>query len=310
VCFPSIAKALQKSKGKLTIPALIRVLKALKHPKVIDLALIGVVEDYKMKGASSIILNYLIEIMKREKIEYCETNLTLEENKNIMSLYQENKDTQVKAVLSVEGGSACGGTIEGLYHLYNRGVRVITLTWNDRNEIAGGAFSDGGFTGFGKDFVKVCEELGIIIDVSHLNRESFFQLSDFSQKPFIASHSNPDIVSTNSGRKRNLTDEQIEIIKKRGGLIGINLYKDFLDIENKSGVEALKVHLDYLLERGCESVIAFGGDFDGCDLTEGISGIESIEEVYNSLLESGYNEELVDNLFYNNANLFFKNVIQ
>jgi hypothetical protein len=61
------------------------VLKALKHPKVIDLALIGVVEDYKMKGASSIILNYLIEIMKREKIEYCETDLTLEENKNIIN---------------------------------------------------------------------------------------------------------------------------------------------------------------------------------------------------------------------------------
>ena len=85
VCFPSIAKALQKSKGKLTIPALIRVLYALKHPKVIDLALIGVVEDYKMKGASSIILSYLIEIMKRENIEYCETNLTLEENKNIIN---------------------------------------------------------------------------------------------------------------------------------------------------------------------------------------------------------------------------------
>ena len=69
------------------------------------------------------------------------------------------------------------------------------------------------------------------------------------------------------------------------------------------------VHLDYLLERGCENVIAFGGDFDGCDLTEGISGIESIEEIYNSLLRSGYNEELLNNLFYNNANLFFKKML-
>ena len=85
VCFPSIAKALQKSKGKLTLPALIRVLHALKHPKVLDLALIGVIEEYKMKGASSIILNYLIDILKRGNIEYCETNLTLEENKNIIN---------------------------------------------------------------------------------------------------------------------------------------------------------------------------------------------------------------------------------
>ena len=233
-------------------------------------------------------------------------------NKDILISYDSLKkdEKRIKSILSVEGGAALGGTIDGLYHLYDRGVRILTLTWNAPNEIASGAFSDGGLTEFGKEVIKKCEKLKMIIDVSHLNRQSFFDVAENTERPFIASHSNPDIVNTNSGRKRNLTDEQIEIIKNRTGLIGLNLYEAFLDIGNKTGVDALMVHLDYLLERGCENVIAFGGDFDGCDLTEGISGIESIEEIYNSLLRSGYNEELLNNLFYNNANLFFKKMLQ
>ena len=111
-------------------------------------------------------------------------------------------------------------------------------------------------------------------------------------------------------KEGNLTDEQIEIIKNRGGLIGLNFCKDFFEVDNKSGIDSLKVHLDYLLEKGCEDVISFGTDFDGCELSDGIIGVESIEEIYNSLLNSGYKEELLKNLFYNNANLFFKNMIQ
>ena len=161
-------------------------------------------------------------------------------NKDVLTSYNPlNKDEKrMKAILAVEGGAALGGTIDGLYHLYDRGVRILTLTWNSPNEIASGAFSDGGLTEFGKEVVKKCGKLKMVIDVSHLNRQSFFDVAENTEKPFIASHSNPDIVETNSGRKRNLTDEQIEVIRSRGGLLGLNLYKDFLDIENKTGVEA------------------------------------------------------------------------
>lgn len=233
----------------------------------------------------------------------------IEENKNIMSLYQENKDTQVKAVLSVEGGSACGGTIDGLHHLYNRGVRVITLTWNDRNEIAGGAFSDGGFTDFGKDFVKVCEELGIIIDVSHLNRESFFQLSEFSQKPFIASHSNSDIVDNYYGRKRNLSDEQIEIIRDRKGLIGINFCSDFLHSPEREGYSAIREHINHLMKLDCEDVISFGSDYDGCDMHHSLKGVEKVTDLYRYLLVEGFSEKQLDKFFYANAENFFNGLI-
>lgn len=257
------------------------------------------------------------ELRKSKAVSYFDTvcdyyKAELSRNKDILTSYNPlNKDEKrMRAILAVEGGAALGGTIDGLYHLYDRGVRILTLTWNAPNEIASGAFSDGGLTEFGKEVVKKCEKLKMVIDVSHLNRQSFFEVAENTSQPFIASHSNADIVNNEFGRKRNLTDEQIEIIKNRGGLIGLNFCKDFFEVDNKSGIDSLKVHLDYLLEKGCENVISFGTDFDGCELSEGICGIESIEEIYASLLKSGYKEELLNKLFYNNANLFFKNMIQ
>ena len=200
---------------------------------------------------------------------------------------------------------------ENIYKVYEKGVRILTLTWNAQNEIASGAFCEnGGLTSFGKTVIKKMEKLKMVVDVSHLNRESFFDVAENTTLPFIASHSNPDIVETNAGRKRNLTDEQIEIIKERNGLIGLNFYKEFLDVDNKTGVDALKVHLDYLLNKGCENIIALGSDFDGCDLTDGITGLESMNSVYNSLINDGFSQEIVDSVFYNNAERFFRNIIQ
>lgn len=236
----------------------------------------------------------------------------LEQNKSLITPYTSasENDVRAKSILAVEGGAALGGKIEGLYHLCERNVKILTLTWNAENEIASGAFCEsGGLTSFGKEVVKKAEKLNMVIDVSHLNRQSFFDVAKNTEKPFIASHSNADIVNNRFGRKRNLTDEQIAIIKERGGLIGLNFCKDFFDLDNKNGVEALKLHIDYLLEKGCENVIALGADFDGCTLTNGIAGLQSMESVYSALINSGYSENFVENIFYNNAQSFFKKII-
>ena len=236
----------------------------------------------------------------------------LELNKDLIVSFGDAKkdDKRVKAILAIEGGAALAGDIENLYKVYEKGVRILTLTWNAQNEIASGAFCEnGGLTSFGKTVIKKMEKLKMVIDVSHLNRESFFDVAENTTLPFIASHSNPDIVETNAGRKRNLTNEQIEIIKERNGLIGLNFYKEFLDVDNKTGVDALKIHLDYLLNKGCENIIALGSDFDGCAITDGINGLESMNEVYDALLKDGYSRNLIDDLFCNNAERFFRNFI-
>ena len=236
----------------------------------------------------------------------------LELNKDLIVSFGDAKkdDKRVKAILAIEGGAALAGDIENLYKAYEKGVRILTLTWNAENEIASGAFCEnGGLTSFGKTVIKKMEKLKMVIDVSHLNRESFFDVAENTTLPFIASHSNPDIVETNAGRKRNLTDEQIEIIKERNGLIGLNFYKEFLDVDNKTGVDALKIHLDYLLNKGCENIIALGSDFDGCAITDGINGLESMNEVYDALLKDGYSRNLIYDLFYNNAERFFEKMM-
>lgn len=231
----------------------------------------------------------------------------LEKNKERISLYGSGENTPVKAILAVEGGSACNGTIEGLHHLYDKGVRLITLTWNAPNEIACGAFSEGGFTKFGKEFVKEAEELGITLDVSHLNRQSFFEFTELSQKPFIASHSNADIVNNEYGRKRNLNDEQIRIIKECNGLIGLNFCREFIEDENACGVDAICRQLYYFLNSGCEDIIAFGSDFDGCTVHTDLCGIEKIPILFKKLINKGFGEAFLKKLFYENADNFFLN---
>lgn len=226
-------------------------------------------------------------------------------NKDLISLYKENKETPVKAILSVEGGSACGGTLEGLYHLYERGVSLITLTWNAVNEIGGGAFSDGGLTPFGKEFIKEAEKLGIVLDVSHLNRKSFFEFAEIAQKPFVASHSNADIVNNEYGKKRNLSKEQIQIIRERKGLIGLNFCCDFIEDEKASDIDSVCRQIDYFKKFECDDIIAFGFDFDGCTVNENFNGIEKIPLLYSELKKRGYEESFLHKMFYENANKFF-----
>lgn len=230
----------------------------------------------------------------------------IEKNNDLISLYSEEKATPVKAILSVEGGSACGGTIEGLYHLYEKGVRLITLTWNAKNEIGSGAFSEGGLTAFGKDFIKEAEGLGITLDVSHLNRQSFFELEKIARKPFIASHSNADIVNNKYARKRNLSAEQIKVIKERNGLIGFNFCKDFIESEKAEGIDALYRQIEYMLSFGCEDIIAFGSDYDGCQVHSDFCGIEKIPSVYCYLKEKSIDEKILNKIFFQNAEKFFQ----
>lgn len=226
-------------------------------------------------------------------------------NKDIVSLYDENTATPVKAILSVEGASACGGTIDGLLNLHKKGVKIITLTWNGKNEIASGAFSEGGFTDFGKEFVKTAEDLGIVLDVSHLNRRSFFEFLNIAEKPFIASHSNADTVNNKYALKRNLTDEQIRAVKSANGIIGLNYCRDFIENEGVSGIEALAQQIRHFVSLGCEDVIALGSDFDGCEIHPELSGAEKLANVYDALLNDGFERNLINKIFYENAHRFF-----
>lgn len=232
-------------------------------------------------------------------------------SENSISEYSDKIKTKARSLLAVEGGAGMGGTIEGLHHLAQCGVKLITLTWNGRNELASGCFDDEdiGLTQFGREAVREMEKLHIAPDVSHLSKKGFYDLADFAQKPFIASHSCCDIVDNFKARHRNLTDEQIKIIAEHGGIIGINLWKMLLGNGDDNSFDAVLRHMSHMLELAGEDVVAMGTDFDGCGINPDLAGIEKIGDLYMYLNSRGFDDKLLDKIFFTNADRFFTDLL-
>lgn len=215
---------------------------------------------------------------------------------------------KINAMLSIEGAEALEGSIDKLYNLYDMGVRLITLTWNYRNCVATGVLESsygGGLTDFGKEAVRQMEKLGIIIDVSHLSDEGFFDVAKRTEKPFIASHSNSrDICSS----QRNLSDEQLKIIGERGGIIGLNMYPPFLSNDNASIYDVIK-HTEHMLEICGEDCISLGCDYDG--ISETPVGMEDVTCIGNliELMEKHFGTEITEKIAYKNYLRVLKAII-
>ena len=219
----------------------------------------------------------------------------------LYKIYQNADFKNVNTVLSIENLSCLNGNIDNIHKFKECGVKIASLTWNEDNGIAGGAESDGGLTDFGKEVVKTLENEDIVIDVSHLNFKSFADLCSVATKPFIATHSNSFTVHPH---KRNLKDEQFEIIADIGGVVGINFYNEFL-CEKESDFSDLLKHIDRFLLLGGEDSIALGSDFDGCDVHKSIKSVENMPKFY-SFLEKELGRQLADKIFYENCASFFK----
>lgn len=232
------------------------------------------------------------------------------ENIADMSEYSQQKDTKFKAILSVEGGAAINGTVEGLHHLADCGVKLITVTWNGRNELASGCFDeeDIGLTPFGREAVREMEKLAIAADVSHLSVKGFYDLADIAEKPFIASHSCCDIVDNFKAKHRNLTKEQVSIISEHGGIIGINLWEKLLGNEDNS-FDAVLRHMSTMIEWGGEKCVAMGTDFDGCSINDDLAGIEKLAQLSEYLSKHGFSDKLIDCILFENADKFFTNLL-
>ncbi|MCL2486984.1 MAG: membrane dipeptidase, partial [Oscillospiraceae bacterium] len=210
-------------------------------------------------------------------------------------------NAQCQAILAVEGGSAAAGSLDLIRDMHGDGVRLMTLTWNQANELGGGAVSGGGLTGFGRAAVALMNELGMIVDVSHLSDEGFYEVAEISARPFIASHSNSRALCLH---KRNLTDEMFDIIREGGGLVGLNFCRYFLRSDGGANSIDILRHAEHFLARGGEKILCIGSDFDGTDMPDGVTGIESVPDLYEMFLKAGYNEDLVRDVFWGNANEF------
>lgn len=208
-------------------------------------------------------------------------------------------------LLAVEGGGMLGDSLARLTELKSAGVSMLTLTWNGENRIGGGAKSTGRLTSFGEQVVREAERLSIMLDVSHLNRETFWDVCRFAERPLIATHSNADAVCPHP---RNLTGEQVREIVGRDGLIGLNLYHAFLS-PGECVVDDFLRQIEYFLEQGAGRHLAIGTDFDGAVLPNWINGVEGIEKLAQHVVK-WFDEEICRRIFYENAERFSRQYLK
>lgn len=207
---------------------------------------------------------------------------------------------QQAAVLSVEGGEVLCGSIGVLRILYRLGVRCLTLTWNNRNQLADGVgerSSQGGLTDFGRQVVSEMNSLGMLVDVSHISERGFWDVLGVSTRPVIATHSNARSVCDHS---RNLSDRQIKALAGQGGVIGLTYVPEFVDPGNPC-LSRLLDHVDHIVNLAGPDCLGLGSDFDGVDKT--VSGLEDVTRVpviYEGLINRGYSEEVVEKILGKN----------
>lgn len=224
-------------------------------------------------------------------------------------------------VLGIEGLDGIH-SIEALESLYDYGFRHASLTWNMANDFATGVKGspNEGLTELGYQAIKFMEAKGMLIDVSHLNEKSFWDIISVVNHPIIASHSN---VKELCPVPRNLTDEQIIAIKNTGGLIGVNAFREFIDLEqSKQTVSRLADHIDYLVILAGIDHVGFGFDFvDYLDeeamgtfsnglpeYTKGLENCTMTENLIKELKARGYTETDIDKISYKNFMRVFKSL--
>ncbi len=175
---------------------------------------------------------------------------------------------KVSSVLSIEDGVIIHDKIERLAEIYEKGVRLLTLTWNFENNIGYPSSIDSEehkrrLKPLGFDVVSEMNRLGMIIDVSHLSEGGFYDVALHSKKPFVASHS---CARTLCKHQRNLTDEQLKTLGEKGGLVGINFYSYFLEDDcDYAKFDHLVNHIKHMVNKAGIEAVGIGSDFDGID---------------------------------------------
>lgn len=206
-------------------------------------------------------------------------------------------------LLAIEEGGAIDGSLEALRCLYELGVRAMTLTWSNRNNIADGINEEAtgsGLTLFGKQVVAEMNRLGMLVDVSHISTAGFWSVIETSTKPIIATHSNAKSLCSHP---RNLNDEQIKALAQNGGLAGITFAGQFLEEDwSNACIESVYKHIDYMLNIiGNDDHIGFGSDFDGISHPPyNIQGVQDYKPLI-EYLSKYYSDETINKITHQNV---------
>ena len=251
-------------------------------------------EEWGMGKAEDIFAREL-DVISRE----IENNADLIAPARTAADVEANRDEgKMSAILTIEGPAGFGFDPARLEDLYQTGFRITTLGWNEKNVLTGSHKTGGGLTDLGREFVREAQRLGFIIDVSHISDEGFWDIMEISQAPVIATHSNSRSVC---GVSRNLTDEMFHEICRTGGVAGFNQCAPF--VGTQPDLDTACDHFIHFMELDPDGKhTALGGDLDGCDeLPKGFDGVQSYPVLAQRLLERGLDDNILSDIFWNNA---------
>lgn len=251
----------------------------------------------------------------KKELEYIDDVILIA--KSYDDIIKAQKENKLYIFIGFEGLISIDDNISLLDEYYDFGARHASLTWNEENKLATGARGDSnrGLTPLGKKAVKKMQEKGMIVDVSHLNDKSFFDIMDITSAPIIASHSNARALCNSM---RNLTDEQLRAIRDVNGVIGYNSYKDFTD-ENtdKQTLNRAVDHIKYIADKIGIDHIGLGFDyneyFEDEEVPPAVKGLENASKSYDiivKLKEAGFNNEEIEKIEYKNFHRIIKEIVK
>lgn len=218
-------------------------------------------------------------------------------------------DNKIGIVLHFEGAAGIDSELNRLYIYYNVGLRSMGITWNETNQFATGqeGNKDRGLTSYGFDLLDAMEGLGIMIDVSHLNDKSFWDVANHTNAPIYASHSN---VRKIANHNRNLLDDMIVAIADSGGSIGLNLYKGFLETDpDNASIDSVVTMAREIVNLTSPKHLHMGADLDGAVLPDDLKDILDIPTVFDKIeLGLGLNTQEMDLIKRQNVMRLMKKV--
>lgn len=253
-----------------------------------------------------------------KKLKYLKTGLegaieqlafyykTLEMNKKNLKIiknkedYVEVKNSKCKIgfILHSEGVDYFNN-VDDLITFYNLGLRSLALTWRNKNKFASGNNAKGGLTKLGKELLELAQQIGVIVDLAHANEETFFDIINFVKKPVIVSHTNCYSVNPHN---RNLKDDQIKMVAKNGGVIGMSVVNEHIGGNTIKHYVAHFVHIKKLVG---SDFICFGTDFDGLidpDIIflKNFEDVSKFKNVIKELEKAGFKEKEIEKICYKN----------
>lgn len=224
---------------------------------------------------------------------------------------------KLSGMLTIEEGAVLKGNPYVVRTLYQLGVRMLTLTWNFENEIGypntivkAKDYDPSRHYGLKPEGIEIVREMnrvGMIVDVSHLGDDGFWDVVKYCEGPFVASHSNARAVCNHT---RNMTDDMIRALADKGGVMGLNFCGDFLNPNGKSRVEDMVRHAKHIINVGGSDILGLGTDYDGIDGDLELDHCDKMPLLAQEMERQGFSTQQIEKIFHGNVLRLYREVLK